>query len=97
MKSAAPKTYISKRMLDRYSEQRSEQQKAKSNSMSGKSAPLVPPKSFTEDNSNSQSAAAQASPNLAVIEENKDEQLANTNANIAVAPQQEPAAEQQVK
>jgi hypothetical protein len=41
--------------------------------MSGKSAPLVPPKSFTEDSSNNQSAAAQANSNLAIIEESKDE------------------------
>ena len=61
--------------------------------MSGKSAPLVPPKTFTED-----SGSNQAQAELAVIEESKDEQLANTNANIAVAPQQEPSTtEQQVK
>ena len=73
MRSAAPKTYISKRMLERYSEQRSE--KAKSNLiLSRNSAPLVPPKNFSED-------AKPVSSNLAVIEESKEE-LKETNENI---------------
>ena len=64
MRSAAPKTYISKRMLERYSEQRSE--KAKSNPLpSGRpSAPLVPAKPFSEDKRGT---------DLAVIEESKEE------------------------
>ena len=79
MKSAAPKTYISKRMLTRYTEQRSEKLKSKNSVMAAKSAPIVP-KSFTEDNS--QSAAANS--NLAVIEESKEE----VKQNPAAAEQQ---------
>ena len=75
MKSAAPKTYISSRMLTRYTEQRSEKLKSKSGVMAAKSAPIVP-KSFTEDNS--QSAAAGS--NLAVIEESKEEVKQNPAA-----------------
>ena len=74
MRSAAPKTYISKRMLERYSEQRSEKVKAKSNPIptNKASAPQVPAKPFSEDNRGT---------NLAVIEESKEE-LKETNANV---------------
>ena len=72
MKSAAPKTYISKRMLTRYTEQRSEKLKSKNGVMAAKSAPIVP-KSFTED-------SAAASSNLAVIEESKEEVKQNPAA-----------------
>ena len=44
MKSAAPKTYISKRMMVQYSEQRAERANAK------KKAQLAPAKQFQEDN-----------------------------------------------
>ena len=77
MKSAAPKTYISSRMLTRYTEQRSEKLKSKSGVMAAKPAPIVP-KSFTEDNG--QSAAAGS--NLAVIEESKEEVKQNPAAII---------------
>ena len=43
MKSAAPKTYISKRMMVQYSEQRAERANAK------KKAQLAPAKQFQED------------------------------------------------
>ncbi len=51
MKAAAPKTYISRRMLDRYSEQRQiqQQQQQESNSSGGNPAPVLPPKQFAED------------------------------------------------
>ena len=49
MQSAAPKTYISKRMLDKYSEQRSQKLKAKL---------PVAAKSFAEDNNSTQNMAA---------------------------------------
>ena len=74
MRSAAPKTYISKRMLERYSEQRSEKVKAQSNPIptNKAAAPRVPAKPFSEDNRGT---------NLAVIEESKEE-LKETNANV---------------
>ena len=51
MQAAAPKTYISKRMLDRYSEQR-RMQSVKAicaGSTARSAAPTVPAKTFTED------------------------------------------------
>jgi len=48
MQAAAPKTYISKRMLERYSEQRRMQQESL-NSNNANVAPTVPSKRFTED------------------------------------------------
>lgn len=54
MRSAAPKTYISRRMIDSYSEQRRQskvesQQSASTESQTKDQAPVVPPKTFTED------------------------------------------------
>ena len=43
MKAAVNKTYISKRMIDRYTEERTKQQSQ------AKSVPIVPPKTFSED------------------------------------------------
>ena len=63
MFAAAPKTYISRRMLDKYSEQRRQQQSAKSG------APVVPGKNFSED-------AAKLAP---VPEEKKEFEDTNQN------------------
>ena len=49
MKAAAPKTYISRRMLERYSEQRRIQQESQSSANSANKAPVVPAKTFAED------------------------------------------------
>ena len=69
MESAASKTYISRRMLDRYSEQRRQQQQEK---QVGHPAPVVPKKIFSEDNAS----------NLAPIEEEKKQELEQTDANL---------------
>lgn len=78
MLSAASKTYISRRMLDRYSQERTKQQEQQS---SGNSAPVVPSKTFAEDS------------NLAPIEEEKKE-LEETNANLQVEQAQPEAQAQ---
>ena len=49
MKAAAPKTYISRRMLERYSEQRRIQQESQASANSSNKAPVVPAKTFAED------------------------------------------------
>ena len=81
MQAAAPKTYISRRMLDRYSQERRLQQESKESSKesSTKTAPVVPPKVFSEDDHQTESAEATTeqttvpSTNLAPIEEEKQE------------------------
>merc|ERR1719188_1479857 len=92
MKSAASKTYISKRMIDRYSEQRRLQQSQSTSS--GNQPPLLPPKNFSEDNvgaaraqtipvAASQRSAATSSLTgepLQPIEEEKKEYLEQTDA-----------------
>lgn len=83
MRAAAPKTYISSRMINKYSEQRLQQQQARSEAAgSGNTPPVIPAKTFAEDSNTS--AAAQDSTNLAVIEESKQE-FENTNAVVVEA------------
>ena len=71
MQAAAPKTYISKRMLDRYSEQRRirSQQASGSGATAKSAAPTVPAKTFTEDANASNEAASQQSAQLAPVQE----------------------------
>ena len=47
MKSAAPKAYISRRMIERYAEQRRMQSEA--GSFAAKSGPVVSAQNFVED------------------------------------------------
>ena len=77
MRSAAPKTYISKRMLASYRQRRQDLLDQRSENTNSVKAPVVPPKTFTEDEesktvSNISAQAAQGS-TLAPIEEEKKE------------------------
>ena len=81
MQAAAPKTYLSKRMLDRYSEQRRIQQDSQS-AGSGNQAPVVPPKAFAEDADQPKTTSSV----LAPIEEEKKE-FEETKQNIQAEPQ----------
>ena len=69
MQAAAPKTYISKRMLDRYSEQRRIRsvQATEAGATAKSAAPTVPAKTFTEDADMTDQSASQQSAQLAPI------------------------------
>jgi len=81
MQAAAPKTYISKRMLDRYSEQRRIQQESQS-AGSGNQAPVVPAKTFAEDADQPKTTSSVLAP---IEEEKKD--FEETKQNIQAEPQ----------
>ena len=78
MQAAAPKTYISKRMLDRYSEQRRMRsvQATGAGATAKSAAPTVPAKTFTEDANANDQAASQQSALLAPIQEQPKQEAA---------------------
>lgn len=69
MRSAAPKTYISRRMLDSYSEQRQTLSESGENTTTKEQAPIVPSKTFAEDQTFKSNAATKGSTVLTSIEE----------------------------
>ena len=86
MQAAVTKTYISRRMLDRYTEERRLQQEQRASAANSNTnpAPQVPPKSFAEDNATGSS--------LAPIEEEKKEMEQTLNEGLPLQPQQKVAA-----